>query len=118
MVGKLNTSPLRYSLFLVGYSIFQRKSPLEREKENQLADFAEGCTVVDAGNPLDKDSLLKTPQCPGGHVSFIGRSLNQPSHHPKLSSRVSTYLLGPKLFYTRDLKFWFTSRSNIEILRV
>jgi len=34
-------------MFLVQYSIFPL-SPLEREKENQLADFTEGCTGVTA----------------------------------------------------------------------
>jgi hypothetical protein len=37
-----------YSVFDIRYSIFHRMSPLEREKENQLADFPEGCTRVDA----------------------------------------------------------------------
>jgi hypothetical protein len=46
-----SSDPVKFgskSVFDVRYSIFRRKSPLEREKENQLADFAEGCTEVDA----------------------------------------------------------------------
>ena len=52
-------SETAYRQRLVQCSIFQRKSPLEQEKENQLADFAEGCTEVDAPFQADSTRLLR-----------------------------------------------------------